>query len=165
MKKIITAILFLAIALASLASCSSEYNVYGLHYTLSDEYEKITVPYSQNCYTDGDAYFFFVQFAPQQIEEELGYDSDITVKEYTIKFLLENDLDLNIYEYDESRDVSVIKYDYPATEDYEIDETFYHIIMKGSTGYLYVITMTCPTEMCDVYEPEFELQIAEMYVD
>ena len=165
MKKIITAVLLVVMLVFALASCSSDYDVYGLHYTLSSDYEKITVPYSQNCYTDGDAYFFFVQFAPQQIEEELGYESDITVKEYTIKFLLENNLDLNIYEYDEARDVSVIKYDYEATEEYEIDETFYHVIMKGSTGYLYVITMTYPISMKEIYEPEFERQIAEMYVE
>ena len=165
MKKNITALLLTVMLLLAFTACSSEYSEFGLHYTLSSDYEQITVPYSQHCYTDGNAYFFFVQFAPAQIEEELGYDPDISVRDYTIKFLNENDLALNIYEYDEERDISVIKYESLADEQFPDDELYYHVVLKGSTGYLYIVTMSCELDMREIYEPEFERQIQEMYVD
>jgi len=171
MKKFISLVLAVALLTAALTltSCGGkddEYYAYGLHYTLPEEYEKITVPYSENCYYDGSAYFYFNIYSEGDMEANLGINPNISIESYTIKFLGWNNLSYDIYTYDEEKDRSIVKYvhKYSAEEGIE-DELYIHVFFRGSYRHLYTVTMSCPASERDVYEATFDKWANEIYAD
>ena len=171
-KKVVAVILIIASLVFVVTSCDKDdgvYHVYGLHFDIGEGYQSIKVPYAENCYTNGEAYFFFHVYSGQGIEEELGYAADISVEDYTKKFALLNGRDPYDYEYDKERDVSVLHYVYeydPNDEEMGQNdpELFYHMIMRG-TEHLYIVTMSCAADKSDVYEPKFREWIKNIYAD
>ena len=171
LTKILLVLLIIASSLSVITSCKDkgEYYVYGLHFNIGEGYQSIKVPYAENCYTNGEAYFFFHVYSAQGIEEELGYPGDISVEDYTKKFALLNGRDPYDYDYDKERDVSVIHYvyEYDSTDEEMGDnppELYYHMIMRGSE-HLYIVTMSCESSMSEVYEPQFKEWIKTIYAD
>lgn len=175
-NKIIKAALSLLLILSligSVCSCgeeefTGEYYNYGLHYNLPEEYRQLTVPYSEFCYTDGNAYFYFRAFSPEQLEEDFEVAGDISVRSYTTKFMVWNEITLTCDTYYEELDRSVIIYDWEDEDDSdEYDEEpkcFYHVIFRGSQ-LLYIVTMTCPVDMKDTYVPVFDEWSMSIHAD
>ena len=173
LKMLLAFVLVLSIA-ASICACGEEeftgdYYNYGLHYHLPEEYKKLTVPYAEFCYYDGNAYFYFHAYSPEELEDEevWGVDGDISVRSFTTKFMVSYDIILSKDTYYEDLDRSVIIYDweYDDSEDeYLEDECFYHVIFRGSQ-LLYVVTMSCPVSMKDVYTPVFDEWSFSVYAD
>ncbi len=174
--KTIIAILLLLSLIGSVCACgddveefTGEYYNYGLHYKLPEEYRQLTVPYSEFCYYDGHAYFYFQVYSPEQLVEDLKYDADISVKSFSTKFMVQYDINLASDTYYEDIDRSVIIYDweYDDTDDEEAeleDECFYHVIFRGSQ-LLYVVTMSCPVSMKDTYTPVFDEWSFSLHAD
>ena len=173
-KKILCFMLAAAMLLGCLISCGEEelaegeYHVFGLHYTLGEGYNKINVPYSENCYTDGEAYFFFQVYSGEGLEE-IGVDDDITVELYMQKFLNWNYQDPFIYEYDKDRNLAYAHYlssDMLVPEDAgEADpEYFYTAVLRG-TNHLYIVNMSCSPDVLDKYSSRFEDIIASLHAD
>ena len=80
LKTIISMLLILSFAV-SFSACGDEpeeftgdYYNYGLHYHLPEEYQQLTVPYSEFCYYDGNAYFYFHAYSPEELEDEEIFD-------------------------------------------------------------------------------------------
>ena len=172
--KLLSVILIASSLLCLLSSCKDEeeidgYYVYGLHFDIGDGYNAIKVPYAENCYTNGESFFFFQVFSGEGIEETLGYAPDITVERYTQQFCLENKLDPYSYEYDSERDITTLKYVYEYDKSDEgtahlPPEFYYHMIMRG-TAHLYIITMTCDEALRETYEPKFDSWVENIYAD
>lgn len=174
--KTIISILLLLSLVGSVCACddeeefTGEYYNYGLHYTLPEEYRQLNVPYSEFCYYDGNAYFYFHAYSPEELEDEESWnvDGDISVKSFTTKFMVAYDITLNKDTYYEDMDRSVIIYDweYDDTEEESNleDECFYHVIFRGSQ-LLYVITMSCPVSMKDTYTPIFDEWSMSLHAD
>lgn len=137
-----------------------EYSEIGLHYTLNENFRRLTVNYAQYCYYDqsGRAYFMFHTYTPTDLEE-LGYAADISVKNFTLKRLLNDDLPLNVYEYDEATDRSVIR-----CVDEPTQMADWKLILRG-TELLYEVIMSCPVEYRETYEPMFEALCKDIYAE
>lgn len=176
LKTIISMLLLLSFAV-SFSACGDEpeeftgdYYNYGLHYHLPEEYQQLTVPYSEFCYYDGNAYFYFHAYSPEELEDEevWGVAGDISVPSFTTKFMVSYDINLSKDTYYEELDRSVIIYDwkYSSTEEGEAleDECFYHVIFRGSQ-LLYVVTMSCPVSMKDTYTPIFDEWSMSLHAD
>ena len=178
MKKIILKglgiVLIISLLLCAFVSCNEEeenegdYYVYGLHFNLGEGYKSITVPYAENCYTNGESFFFFHVYSGEGLEE-LGFLPDISVERYTQQFCLLNSLDPYDYEYDSARDVATLDYVHIYDKDDEgtahLDPEFYfHIIMRG-TEHLYIITMSCDEADRETYEPIFKSRAEKIYAD
>ena len=171
--KLLSVILIASSLLCLLSSCNDEeeidgYYVYGLHFDIGDGYNAIKVPYAENCYTNGESFFFFQVYSGEGLEN-LGYAADISVKHYTQQFCLLNSLDPYDYEYDAERDVAVLDYVHEYDKNDEgtahlESELYYHMIMRGSE-HLYIITMSCELSLRDTYEPIFKGWIQEIYAD
>ncbi len=182
MKRILSLLLSVAILTLSLlgvVGCSDDndeypkdgkYNLLGLNFYLPEEYKKITVPYSQNVFYDGKAYFYFNVYSEEQMEstEEggLGISKDISIKNYTIKFLGWNGLSYDKYTYDEQTDRSFVKYVYEyEAEDGMEDELYIHVFFRGSQRHLYCVTMSCPVSLREQYESTFDSWSKSIYPD
>ena len=173
LKTIISLLLVLSIV-GSVSACggdegfTGEYYNYGLHYTLPEEYRQLTVPYSEFCYYDGNAYFYFHAYSPEQLVEECDVEGDITVRSFATKFMVAYDINLSKDTYYEDLDRTVIIYDWKYEEDEDgvklEDECFYHVIFRGSQ-LLYVITMACPVSMKDTYTPIFDEWSFSLHAD
>ena len=173
--KALTALVLILSLACAIVSCGEEeftgdYYNYGLHYHLPEEYRKLTVPYSEFCYYDGNAYFYFHAYSPEELEdpEIWGVSGDISVSSFATKFMVSYDIPLYKDTYHEDIDRSVIVYDweYDDAEENESlnDECFYHVIFRGSQ-LLYVVTMTCPVDMKDVYTPVFDEWSMSIHAD
>lgn len=175
LKTVISVLLLLSL-IASVCSCgeeevTGEHYDYGLHYTIPEGYRKLTVPYSEFCYYDGNAYFYFHSYSPEQLADPESWNTEpnISVRNFTTKFMVEYDIPLYKYTYYEDIDRSVIIYDweYDDTNEDEAgleDECFYHVIFRGSQ-LLYVVTMTCPVSMKDTYTPVFDEWGFDLHAD
>ena len=166
-KYITVAVLLLLATVFSLASCGGKYHVNGLHYTLGKDFEHIKVTYSENCYYDGHAYFYFNVYSHEGIEETLGFDGDITVEDYTKKFCALNGLPV-VYEYDTERDRTIIKCharDFSLGSEPVIEEEFYYFTIFRGTAHLYIVTMSAPDEMRAEYEPMFDGLVRDIWAD
>ncbi len=171
--KTLLALLLVLSIVGSVCACdggdeyTGEYYNYGLHYTLPETYRQLTVPYSEFCYTDGNAYFYFRAYSGEQLEEDFEIDGNISVRSYTTKFMVWNDINLSKDTYYEDLDRSVIIYDFEGTDDEgnELEpECFYHVIFRGSQ-LLYIVTMTCPIDMKDTYTPVFDEWSLSLHAD
>ncbi len=171
MLKAFSIVLIIASLLCVFTSCKENeegYHTYGLHFDLGEGYNSINVPYADDCYTNGEAFFFFRLFSGEGLEE-LGYAPDISVVRYTQQFCLENALDPYDYEYDAARDVTTLQYihEYDRNDEgtaHLPPEFYYHMIMRG-TDHLYIITMTCDEADRETYEPIFKKWSQEIYAD
>ena len=173
-KKILCFILAMTLIFTCLLSCdeadeeNGEYHVFGLHYTLGEGYTKINVPYSENCYTNGETYFFFQVFSGEGLEE-IGVDDDITVELYMQKFLNWNYQDPFIYTYDEDRNLAYAHYLssdmlVPDEAGESEAEYFYTAVLRGS-DHLYIVNMSCAPALLDNYRSHFEDIIASLRAD
>ena len=176
--KALTALLLILSLACAIVSCGeeeifSEENYYGLHYSLPDTYRRLTVPIAEFYYYDGHAYFYFHAYSPEALEapaEDGGWEvaGDISVRSFTTKLMVAYNIPLYKDTYYEELDRSVIIHDweYDETEDGEHleDERNYIVIFRGSQM-LYVVVMTCPVSMVDVYAPTFEEWSMSIYAD
>ena len=173
--KALTALVLILSLASAIVSCGEEeftgdYYNYGLHYHLPEEYRQLTVPYAEFCYYDGNAYFYFHAYSAEELAdpEVWGVDGNISVSSFATKFMVSYDIPLYKDTYYEDIDRSVIIYDweYDDTEEEEglDDECFYHVIFRGSQ-LLYVVTMTCPVSMKDVYTPVFDEWSMSLHAD
>ena len=147
---------------------NGEYHVFGLHYTLGEGYTKINVPYSENCYTNGETYFFFSVFSGSGLEE-MNVSADISVEVFMQKFLVWNYQNPYIYEYDKDKNVAIAHYvssDLLIPEDVEDSEPeyFYTVVLRD-TDHLYVIHMSCKPEDFETHRPHFETVANSLYAD
>ena len=175
MKKAITrlfAVLLLFATLLSVASCEKKndgkYHVFGLHYDIGEEYKEINVPYSENCYTNGESYFFFVVYSAEGLEE-IGVAGDISVELYMQSFLVWNYQSPTNYTYDKEKNIATtyfISSDMLLPEDVEESEPefLYHMVLRGAS-HLYIITMSCSPDVKDKCLPEFEAIAATIWAD
>ena len=176
MKKAITLIL-LAVILISAVSCKSNdsfnfevkdgevgYHELGLYFKLPENFKKKNA-YSEieMFYTDGDASFFYNVYSGEAIKEKLGLDPDITVEDYTKKFIIFNALEMD-YEYDEERDRTTFGYVYTYPDGETDPERYIYIVMRGS-AHLYVITMGCDEESYPKYKDMFDELIEIIYAE
>ena len=174
-KKLLTLLLAMLLIFATLVSCGDEvdeskgeYHVFGLYYTLGEGYNKINVPYSENCYTNGETYFFFQVYSGEGLEE-IGVNANISVEIYMQKFLNWNYQDPFIYTYDKDRNLAYAHYlsnDMLVPEEAgESDaEYFYTAVLRG-TSHLYIVNMSCAPELVDKYRTHFEDIIASLRAD
>lgn len=147
---------------------STEYHEAGLHFTLDESFRRLTVSWSQYCYyaEAGRAYFYFDLLTAERLEEN-DYPADISVKNYTLKFCLVNDIALDKYDYDEAADRTVIRYttDYPSSNGGDVEtDHHWHVIFRAS-GLMYVVTMICPEEHLATYGEMFESLAAEIHAE
>ena len=180
MKKLTAIILFLTLLL-SVVSCGGEdfgfsidedtengYHELGLYFKLPKEFTKKNVPYAEVYYSNSDGASFMFNVYNGAAIEELGYDGDISVEDYTKKFIILNGLDM-IYDYSEETGKSVIEYNY-SYPDYGDgtalpDEYTVHLIMRG-TSHLYVITMVSETAKYESdYKAIFEELVSIIYAE
>lgn len=176
MKRIITLFTLISVLLCLFScGCSNEfdfeihdgevgYHHTGLYFKLPESFVKKQVTYSENCYSDTNgAAFFFDCYSSTGIEETLGYDGDITVEDYTKKFVILNGLEVKDY-YIPERNISVIDYEYSYPTGVLEDEYYLHMIMRG-TSHLYIINMSCPLAMLDTYKPLFDELVEIIYAE
>ena len=170
--KAFSIILIIASLMCVFSSCREEeedgYYVYGLHFDIGEGYTSLRVPYAENCYTNGEAFFFFHVYSGEGLEE-LGFSPDISVERYTQQFCLLNSLDPYDYEYDSKRDITTLSYvfDYDKSDEgtaHLESEFYYHMIMRG-TAHLYIITMSCDVSYRETYEPIFKGWVDNIYAD
>ena len=168
MKKIVALILLLLLSL-SMFSCGDKavedeeflgYYQLGLAYSIPKSFELKNYNYGDLTYADGEgAYFFFSAFSPEEIEEDMKQNPDITVQEYTEIFkLMVAPLDTE-YEYDSEKGMSDFEYVYEYDD--EEDEYYRHVILRGS-AYLYQITMSCYASDADKYEKAFDVIVSSI---
>ena len=176
--KALTALLLILSLACTIVSCGeeeifSEENYYGLHYSLPDTYRRLTSPIAEFYYYDGHAYFYFHAYSPEALEapkEDNGWEvpGDISVRSFTTKLMVAYNIPLYKDTYYEELDRTVIIHDweYDETEDGEYleDQHNYIVIFRGSQM-LYVVVMTCPISMVDVYVPTFEEWSMSIYAD
>ena len=168
-KKILSLILIMSTLVLCLASCFENgdevdeengiYYVFGLHYELGPGYTKINVPYSENCYTNGNTYFFFSVFSGAGLEE-IEVAADISVEIFMQKFLVWNYQDPFIYEYDKKKDMAYAHYLssdqlVPEEAGESEPEYFYTVVLRGH-DHLYVVHMSCKPDEFETYRAHFE---------
>ncbi|MBO5879648.1 MAG: hypothetical protein J6Q68_03770 [Clostridia bacterium] len=175
MKKTLT-VLLIIVTLLSLFSCGNDeynfsvksgekaYHELGLYYKLPKDFEQRNAYQEiEMYYSNGEACFFFNAFSATGIEETLGLDPDISVEDYTKKFIIFNGLDMD-YDYDPETDRARFEYDYEySNEDIEAEKYMY-LIMRG-TAHLYIITASCKLEYYSEYAEMFDELLTIVYAD
>lgn len=164
MKKLLAIILLLSCAF-TLFSCGDDengtesgtlqYYQYGLEFRLPENFELKKLKDIDATYSDGSIWFALNAFDEGEMLETLRLPSaDITVKEYTEYFLIQNPYTED-YEYDEERNAATFHYVYDYGTDKMENEYFSYLITR-SEDYLYVVIVYCDEKDFEKYSSVFD---------
>ncbi len=167
----ICAILLVFSCIFGMCSCgdkedgNKEYKVAGLHFTLPANLPELKVNYADFCYGNSDVQFFANIFSRQELSEELEISEDITVDDYTYKFIyLWNGYSCP-YDYDEQTNVATFGLFYPEDENTDEEREYYYHYITRTEEALYVVIMCCDENVYDTYAPMFLEWVKNMYVE
>ena len=154
-----------------MTSCNDEqgdeksYEVAGLHFTLPSNLPELKVSYADVCYGNSDVQFFANIFAREELSEELEISEDITVEDYTYKFIYVWNGYSCTYDYDEETNVATFSLFYPEEEGTDEEREYYYHYITRTEGALFVVIMCCEERVYDTYAPLFEEWAKTIYVE
>lgn len=161
--KVFAATLLVFAALLSAVGCVGDgdgvIKESGLVYYLPSEMEKMSVTYADVCYGNGEAEFFIYFYTSDALLAELYMDKNSTVKQYADWFTLVNGYENVAEEYDEAGANITLRYIY------EDEDDFYFDYILRNEEMLYHVTMLCPADKREVYEPIFEYWRSQIKID
>ena len=82
--------MIVAATLLSLVSCKNEISFGGVTIELPDDFEEKNVEFTQCCYTTEEVMLMIDVYLSEDITEQLGYASNITLEEYMDEFYMLN---------------------------------------------------------------------------
>ena len=164
MKKVLAMILLLS-CLFTLYSCGDDengtdsgmlqYYQYGLGFRLPENFELKKLQDIDASYSDGNLWFVLNAFDENEMLGTLRLPSaDMTVKEYTEYFLIQNPYTKD-YEYDEERNASTFNYVYDYGTDKRENEYFSYLITRSKEN-LYVVIVYCDEKDFEKYSSVFD---------
>lgn len=139
------------------------YYQYGISYKLPKNFELKRIPNTDLNYTDGEAKFFFNAFGEEEMTQDLGISTDMTVKSYTEFFLILNPY-TDDYEYDEDRDASSFHYIYDYESD-QMENEYYRYLITRNEDTLFVAVVSCDESDVEKYSSVFDEIMNSVTVD
>lgn len=182
MKRIITLLLTLSVAvcaLFSLSACGNDgnYKQMGLSFYLPEDFEKRTIQGYAYAYSNGEAEFLISANSHELLASTTDESGEYKgawptdVHGYVRRFCIENDIGLDKYSYDAERNTAEIKYVYDYNEVDEtgesinIDSDYCHYVFMDNGEAIYFITYMCKVAYMEKYQPLFEEWASKLVLD
>ena len=181
MKRIITLILVLAVAVCSVASLSActngEYKKIGLSFYLPNDFEERTVRGCDYVSSNGEAEFTINAHSYETLKSATDDSGNYKgawptdVYSYARKFCQENGISFDKYTFDKDKNVADVKFvfDYPEVDEegnaLDIESEYCHYVVMDNGEAIYVISYSCRVSLMDTYKPLFDEWATKLVLD
>ena len=163
MKKIIAFIIVISALTLALASCTDSgikyedvtYRENGIEFTLPSSMRRSTDPTTPYTFSTPDVVFYAEKLSYESVTENgLEIGKSFTAKEYVDIVIADLDKDQLYLTEDEANNRYTFRYTVGETEETEV---FYYVVVVGTSGNVWEVTMSCYQDVSSDHVDTFEL--------